>query len=160
MMTAAPLNPASPINLQVHVRHVIRRDMPDILRIESACFENPWSDFDFKRVLSCMAIGIVAEVNGRVAGFAIYYLEVDRVDLANLAVDPAFARRGVGKAMVEFVKGRVRMYSRKRIIVHPAENNLDGHVFFRAMGFRCVRIMPRYYKEHGLDGYRFVWRNA
>ena len=48
-------------DLQVHIRWMIRRDMVDVLDIESAAFEFPWSEEDFIRCLrqrNC--IGMIA----------------------------------------------------------------------------------------------------
>ena len=46
-----------------HIRWMIRRDMPDVLGIESNCFEFSWTEDDFIRCLrqrNC--IGMVAEM--------------------------------------------------------------------------------------------------
>ena len=46
----------------LHMRWMIRRDMPDVLKIENANFEFAWSEDDFIRCLrqrNC--IGMVAE---------------------------------------------------------------------------------------------------
>jgi len=37
--------------LGVHIRWMIRRDMPEVLDIESGSFEFPWSEEDFIRCL-------------------------------------------------------------------------------------------------------------
>ena len=54
----------------VHVRWMIRRDMPEVLGIEQQAFEFPWSDEDFTRCLrqrNC--IGMVAEITDSVVAF-------------------------------------------------------------------------------------------
>ena len=48
--------------VNVHIRWMIRRDMPEVLQIERTSFEYPWSEEDFIRCLrqrNC--IGMVAE---------------------------------------------------------------------------------------------------
>ncbi len=48
--------------VRVHIRWMIRRDMPEVLAIEATSFEFPWLDDDFVRTLrrrNC--IGMVAE---------------------------------------------------------------------------------------------------
>ena len=57
----------------VHIRWMIRRDMPAVLEIEGASFEFPWSEEEFIRCLrqrNC--IGMVACRNDEVVGFMIY----------------------------------------------------------------------------------------
>ena len=54
---------------------MIRRDMPEVIPIETASFEFPWSEDDFVRCLrqrNC--IGMVAEMDDQVVGFMIYEL--------------------------------------------------------------------------------------
>ena len=36
-------------SLNVHIRWMIRRDMPEVLAIESGGFANPWTEEDFIR---------------------------------------------------------------------------------------------------------------
>src|SRR5687768_6635477 len=55
---------------RVHIRWMIRRDMPEVLSIETQCFEFPWTEEDFLRCLrqrNC--IGMVAEQGEKVVGF-------------------------------------------------------------------------------------------
>ena len=61
--------------VRVHIRWMIRRDMPEVLGIENQSFEFPWSGDDFVRCLrQCNCIGMVAEHEDRVVGFMIYEL--------------------------------------------------------------------------------------
>ncbi len=58
-----------------HVRWMIRRDMADVLEMESLCYAVPWTEEDFIRCLrqrNC--IGMVAEVGEKVVGFMVYEL--------------------------------------------------------------------------------------
>ena len=56
--------------VRVHIRWMIRRDMPEVLQAEQASFEFPWTEEDFLRCLrqrNC--IGMVAEQGEKVVGF-------------------------------------------------------------------------------------------
>ena len=73
--------------LRVHIRWMIRRDMPEVLDIERAAFEFPWFEEEFIRCLrqrNC--IGMVAEHAERVVGFMIYELHKTRLHILNFAV--------------------------------------------------------------------------
>ena len=64
---------------------MIRRDMPEVLDIEHASFEFPWSEEDFIRCLrqrNC--IGMVAEHGERVVGFMIYELHKTKLHILEL----------------------------------------------------------------------------
>ncbi len=73
--------------IDVHIRWMIRRDMLEVLDIESGSFEFPWSEEGFLRCLrqrNCM--GMVAEYDGRVLGFMMYEFHKDQLHVLNLAV--------------------------------------------------------------------------
>lgn len=38
-----------------------------------------------------------------------------------------------------------------------SENNLEAQLFFKASGFRAVKIVRNEFDD-GQDGYRFVWK--
>src|SRR5919197_1025838 len=87
--------------VRVHIRWMIRRDMPEVMRTERASFEYAWTEDDFLRCLrqrNC--IGMVAEHGDTIAGFMIYELHRTRLHVLNFAVPPAARRAGVGGLMV------------------------------------------------------------
>jgi [ribosomal protein S18]-alanine N-acetyltransferase len=139
-----------------HIRWMIRRDMLEVLRIESESFDFPWSEEDFTRCLRRRAaLGMIAEVGIRVAGFMVYESTANRIDLLNIAVDQDFRRCGVGQAMIRKLIAK----QRPKIVTKVRERNVGGQVFFRAMGFRAVRIARNTYAETGEDAYWFLrWR--
>src|SRR5262245_38588077 len=77
--------------LRVHIRWMIRRDMPEVLTTEQQSFEFAWSEEDFLRCLrqrNC--IGMVAEQGEKVIGFMIYELHKSKLHIMNFAVHPHF----------------------------------------------------------------------
>ena len=85
--------------VRVHIRWMIRRDMPDVLRAEGESFEYAWTEDDFLRCLrqrNC--IGMVAEHGEKVVGFMIYELHKNKLQVLDFAVHPEFRRQGVGRS--------------------------------------------------------------
>ena len=83
----------------VHIRWMIRRDMPEVLDIEAQGFEFPWSEEDFircHRQRNC--IGMVAEFDERVVGFMIYELHKNRLHILNFAVHEDYRRQQPGRS--------------------------------------------------------------
>ena len=67
--------------MRVHIRWMIRRDMPEVLAIElPKALTSCWCEEEFLRVLrqrNC--IGMVAEVGEQVVGFMIYELHKNKL---------------------------------------------------------------------------------
>ena len=145
--------------LRVHIRWMIRRDMPEVLAIEQEGFEFPWSEEDFIRCLrqrNC--IGMVAEHDERVVGFMIYELHKTRLHILNFAVGAECRRRGVASQMVAKLIGKLSSQRRTRIMLEVRETNLDAQLFFRHCGFRAVSVLRSYYDDTPEDAYLMQYR--
>jgi ribosomal-protein-alanine N-acetyltransferase len=148
-------------DLQVHIRWMIRRDMPDVLDIESTSFEFPWSEEDFIRCLrqrNC--IGMIAEHDDRVVGFMIYELHKTRLHILNFAVASRYRRLGVGTQMVNKLVSKLSSQRRSRITLEVRETNLAAQIFFRSQGFRAVNVLRNYYEDTPEDAYVMQFRHT
>jgi ribosomal-protein-alanine N-acetyltransferase len=151
----APTRPHVP----VHIRWMIRRDMPEVLAIESRSFEFPWSEEDFVRCLrqrNC--IGMVAEHHERVVGFMIYELHRNRLHVLNFAVHPDCRRRRVGEQMVKKLVSKLSPQRRNKIMLEVRETNLPAQLFFRALGFKAVSLLKDFYEDTTEDAYLMQYR--
>ncbi len=140
--------------LTVHIRWMIRRDMPEVLEIENKSFEFPWFEEDFIRCLrqrNC--IGMVAECDERVIAFMIYELHKTRLHILNFCVHPQFRRLGAGGQMIAKLVSKLSHQRRTRILLEVRETNLDAQLFFRNNGFRAVSVLRDYYDDTPEDAY-------
>lgn len=146
--------------IRVHIRWMIRRDMPEVLDIEQESFEFPWLEEDFVRCLrqrNC--IGMVAEHEDRVVGFMIYELHKNRIHVLNFAVAPDSRRQGVGSQMVAKLIGKLSSQRRSRVTLEVRETNLPAQLFFRENGFRAVSVLRAYYEDTPEDAYLMQFRH-
>lgn len=143
----------------VHVRWMIRRDMPSVMLIEGESFEFPWSEEEFIRVLRQRdCIGMVAEIGEEIAGFMIYELHKNRIHILSFAVHPYFRRERVGTLMVGKLISKLAFQRRNRIALEVRETNLPAQLFFQKLGFRANRILKDYYEDHNEDAYIMEYR--
>jgi ribosomal-protein-alanine N-acetyltransferase len=131
---------------QTHIRWMVRSDLSSVVAIEKDVFDYPWSQQEFliaARQRNC--IGMVAERNEEVVGYMVYELHKTRIELLNFAVRPRSQRLGVGSAMIEKLKSKLDYERRNKISLELRERNLDGQLFFRQAGFKCVSILHGWY---------------
>lgn len=143
----------------VHCRWMIARDLKAVLEIENLCFEFPWREEDFMRALrqrNC--IGAVAERNEQVVGCVLYELHKTRFHILALAVLPSMHRKGVGRHLFNYVAKRCTPERRSRILLEVRETNVDGQLFFKAMGFRAVSVLRDYYDDTTEDAYVMCYK--
>jgi ribosomal-protein-alanine N-acetyltransferase len=156
--------------VRVHIRWMIRRDMPEVLKAELASFDYAWTEEDFLRCLrqrNC--IGMVAEVDGpigsmtgphssRVIGFMIYELHKNRLHVLNFAVHPQARRAGIGGQMVAKLINKLSTHRRQKITLAIRESNLAAQQFFRTHEFKATRVLRNYYEDSGEDAFQMEFR--
>ena len=147
--------------VRVHIRWMIRRDMPEVLQTEQLSFDFAWSEEDFLRCLrqrNC--IGMVAEHGEKVVGFMIYELHKNRLHILNFAVHPGWRRTGVGAQMVAKLVSKLSSHRRTRITLEVRETNLVAQLFFRKQEFKAVRVLRAFYEDTGEDAFQMEYRFA
>lgn len=145
-------------SIPVKINWTIRRDRPEILAIESAVFEFPWSEETFaKKFRLKNVIGMTAKHDDTVAGYMIYEYHRTRIHVLNFAVKDTYQGFGVGRQMIDKLKRKLSEQRRPRLTLEVRESNCDAHLFFRAMGFKATSIRHGWY-DTGEDAYRFVFR--
>jgi ribosomal-protein-alanine N-acetyltransferase len=147
--------------LRVHIRWMIRRDMPEVLQIEQDSFDYSWTEEDFLRCLrqrNC--IGMVAEHGEKVVGFMIYELHKSKLHILNFAVAPAFRRIGIGGQMIAKLVGKLSSHRRTKITLAVRETNLNAQIFFRTQEFKALKVLRHYYEDSGEDAYLMQFRIA
>jgi ribosomal-protein-alanine N-acetyltransferase len=147
--------------LKIQIRWLIRRDMHDVLTIERASFDHPWTEEDF---LCCLrqrnCIGMVAEHDHRIIGFMIYELHKSKLRVLNFATIPDMRRQGVGAQMIRRLVDKLSQQRRSEIMIEVRETNLDAQFFFRNQGFRAVCVLRSHYDDTYEDAYVMQYRLA
>jgi [ribosomal protein S18]-alanine N-acetyltransferase len=144
---------------RVHIRWMIRRDMPEVLQTEQQSFEFAWNEEDFLRCLrqrNC--IGMVAEQGEKVVGFMIYELHKNKLHILNFAVHPSWRRMCVGAQMVAKLISKLSSHRRTRITLEVRETNLVAQLFFSKQEFRAVRVLRAFYEDSGEDAFLMEYR--
>lgn len=128
------------------------RTIHDAVRIEAESCPRPWGLDEmmaFLRLDGCVAR--VATVDGKIAGFICYELcNSGSVEVVNLAVDPRYRRRGIGRYLMGFTSTRHQAWA------SVSEMNLPACLFLRAIGWRAVGILHGVSGDVGRDLIRFT----
>ena len=159
MLPEAPEPKNKPPSVRVHIRDMIRRDIPEVLDIEHGSFDCPWPEKEFiscLRQLNCICM--VAECEERVVGFMIYELHKNRIHVLNFATRPGWRRMGVGRQMMKKMTDKLSHQRRNRILLEVCEHNLDGQLFFKASGFRAVSVLRGFYDDTDADAISMCYR--
>jgi ribosomal-protein-alanine N-acetyltransferase len=142
------------INTRTYIRWMIRRDMPEVIAIEAASFEHPWTEKKFCTALEQRnVIGMVAEHGEAVVGYMVYELDRTEICVLDFAVRADFRRSGIGRQLIAKMKGKLMHNRRSRLSFVVRESNLDCCLFLKAQGFTATQILRGYFEDSGEDGY-------
>ena len=130
------------------IREIRETDRPDWVRLRRALWPGSLSDHEVETrkyfaLRSTTLLVFVAEVDGHIVGF----LELDFRPYAPACssspvpfiegwyVEPAWQRRGIGRALVETAETRARGMGYTEIASDAEMDNADGIAAHRAVGF-------------------------
>lgn len=142
---------------QIHLRWLLRRDLPEVLGIERASFPTPWTEGHFADLLRRQnCVGTVAETDDeRIAGYMLYELTDRQIRVVNLAVAPDHRRHGVGSQLIGRLLSKLSNAHRRWLTLAVRESNLPAQLFFRQLGLRVVRVARDSYADTPEDAYVF-----
>ncbi len=130
---ASPVRP-SPL------RRARRRDRDAVLRVDHAAFSPPWRlDAAGLREALVATPSVrfrVAQVDGRVVGYAVAGRAGRRGYLQRVAVQPDQAGHGLGRALVTDALAWLAHRGARRAVVNTQEGNAVALALYEAMGFR------------------------
>jgi [ribosomal protein S18]-alanine N-acetyltransferase len=130
----------------VYVRLMRSEDFQVAMEIEEECFgEYAWSSADWVGVVKQpWCVEIVVEAQGAVVGYLVYDTRCARagtIDILNLAVLPAWRRRGLATTLVEQVLTLLGTQGVVCVRARVRERNLGAQLLFRELGFRAVKVL-------------------
>jgi GNAT superfamily N-acetyltransferase len=138
-----------------HIRWAIARDFSDIIDIDEASYDVPITllQLDDWVHSQTQTISVVMEVHETICGWSQYTLGRHSVFLSRLAVHPDFRRLGLGGAIVDKLKRKLRG-RRTALTAYIPEQALHAQQFLRACGFYCEAFVPDL-KDTGLLEFKY-----
>ena len=121
-------------------------DVPQVAELENACFSDPWPEAAFLPELQNeLSVWLVAEYDGKVAGYIGSQIVPDEADMMNLAVAPEFRRQGLGRKLALALFDALRAHSVVSLTLEVRDSNEPAIRLYESLGFRQVGLRKRYY---------------
>lgn len=121
------------------------RDIEAVAALEAACIRCPWTEDMLREEFHNPAYRcVVCEDEGEVRGYAGWWTVADWFEISNVAVDAAFQRRGIARALLGWV---LEAAERENLAVtlEVARGNEAALALYRAAGFREEGVRRSYY---------------
>ncbi|MBQ3133195.1 MAG: ribosomal protein S18-alanine N-acetyltransferase [Clostridia bacterium] len=136
------------------------RHVPALVELEAVCFPHPWTAAGFAEELhNPLAVFLVAEQDGAVAGYMGFHDVVGEGFVTNVAVFPAFRRQGVAAALISAAQAICRERGIARLALEVRESNAAAIALYERFGFRQDGRRPRFYTAPAEDALLYSWEN-
>lgn len=109
-------------------------DISRSAEIEKKCLDTAWSENQISN-LPDGAVYLVAREDGEILGIASMYCVFDEGQIMNIAVDPNFRRRGIGKALLELLCEIAFERKCVSIVLEVALDNENAILLYEKCGF-------------------------
>lgn len=135
------------------VRRATLLDLDAILSIESISFSSPWPRSAFMAEIKAHSWSnvFVAEQEGTIVGFMVYWSAVGELHLLNLAVRPEIRKQGIGSFMVETLIETATKQGNHEILLEARESNYSARRLYEGFGFENLAKRQGYYTDNGED---------
>ena len=143
---------------EVIIRRMRKEDLDAVTAIEEATFAIPWSRESFRQELerNVAARYLVAEVEGKVIGYAGAWIILDESHITNIAVEEAYRGQGIGRmltqALIQYLSNLGACYATLEVRV----SNIRAQNLYKSLGFVSVGKRKRYYEDNQEDAFLMV----
>jgi ribosomal-protein-alanine N-acetyltransferase len=134
-----------------------RRDIDDVMTIERESFRNPWpaeAFLDELRTSSysrCLVSRAQDPAGDSLAGYICYWILEGELMINNLAVAPAWRRRGVARSLLRHALAESRRLGCAAAYLEVRPSNQAAQALYAAEGFQPYGRRRGYYADTGED---------
>ena len=119
-----------------------------VAELEKICFSDPWSENSVASELkNKLALWLVAEDEGKVAGYIGSQTCGDESDVMNVAVHPDFRRRGIAEALVSALVEELKAIESRCLTLEVRASNAPAISLYEKLGFGEIGRRKNYYRN-------------
>jgi len=135
-------------------------DLDAVLEIETQSFTSPWTREMYLAELENVGVSfckLARDEQGVVVGFCSFWRVVDELHINNLAVLPAYRRRGIGTSLLVSVLREGARLGARRATLEVRRSNEVARRLYEMLGFSTAGVRRAYYTNPVEDAL-VLWR--
>ena len=138
------------------IRKMRKSDLKDIQEIEQRCFKNPWNmeQYEYELYDNPYSNLWVLEEDGRIIGYYDLWIMFENADIANIAVDIPYQKKGYGRQLMNHLENQAVNKGCENIGLEVRVSNEAAIRLYERHGFSIINTRVNYYKDE--DGYRMM----
>lgn len=129
-------------------RFVNTNDLPKIVEIENASMSCPWSLKSFVEAAnSDHAFIMVAEDEGQIAGYSVFYLTPPESELPDIVVDEKYRGQGLGRELLSKSIKELKSRDIDSIFLEVRVSNTPARSLYESIGFEEIGKRKYFYSN-------------
>lgn len=138
----------------VLLRPMTKDDLDEVMAIERSAYRYPWSSgFFLQELRVACARSILAEVDGKICGYVLFWLLPGSIDVHNLAIAPDTRRLGIARLLMRQVVASAAAQSATRVTLEVRQSNEPAKRLYLSLGFTQTGLRKGYYSDDGEDAF-------
>lgn len=135
---------------------LLPEDLDQVAAVEADCQLTPWSRQLFADCLDSDYLCKVVRHESQVVAFEIASFILDESHLLNIAVAPAFQRRGLARALLNWLLEEAFFRGATQMFLEVRESNRRAQQLYDSLGFEFIGRRKNYYATPP-DGHEDAW---
>lgn len=138
----------------VLLRPMTKDDLDEVMAIERSAYRYPWSSGFFLQELQvACARSILAEVDGKICGYVLFWLLPGSIDVHNIATALDCRRLGIARLLMHQVVAAAGAQSATRVTLEVRQSNAPAKMLYQSLGFIQSGLRKGYYADDGEDAF-------
>jgi len=122
--------------------------LDDLVKLEQLCFSQPWTRAGLAAELSSeTAVFVVAQYHGQTAGYAGMHCVCGECYVDNIAVFPAFRRKGIGRALTQELIARAKQQNAEFLSLEVRPSNTAAYTLYESLGLQPAGRRKNFYRS-------------
>ena len=131
------------------IRTMTEADVAEVIEIERASYQFPWSEGIFR---DCLRVGYVCRVvvrDGELVGYGVMSSGAGEAHILNLCVREGARCRGIGRLLLEHLLGRAVAGGMSEAYLEVRPSNTAAIRLYQSLGFEPIGVRRGYYQAVG-----------
>ncbi len=127
-------------------------DLDETLQIERLSFTTPWSKYAFIHEMDfANSVFETVKVGGKLVGYGGFWHNMDKTHITNIAIHPAFRRRGLGRRLLIHLLELAVEKGVSKATLEVRRSNEAAQRLYLGFGFEMIAVRKHYYSEENED---------